>query len=193
MDILSKINWVDIVIVTILIRLCYVALQDGLSHEIFPLIGTMLTAAISLQYYHDLASFVKNLLNIPISILDAVVFLILVVGVGLLFKLAKALIDLLMKVTWHPFLEGFGGAIFGFLRGSIIVSLLLIFLALTPFSYMQHSIGDRSLTGIFFLKIAPAIHARLAWMLPTISIGDKAGSVESLLKAIVSDKSVKNN
>jgi membrane protein required for colicin V production len=191
MDILAKINWVDIVIVTILMRICYVALQDGLSHEIFPLVGTALTAAISLQYYHNLASFIKNLLNLPISILDFTAFLVLVVGVGLLFKLAKVLIDIMMQVTWNPFLEKFGGAFFGLLRGSVIISLLLIILSLAPLSYMQHSIRDRSMTGMFFLKIAPAIHSRLAWMLPTISIENKAGSVDSLVKTIVSDKSVK--
>lgn len=191
MDIIAKINWIDIVIVTILIRVCYVALEDGLSHEIFPLIGSALTAAISLQYYHNLASFIKNLLNLPITILDLTAFLLLVIGVGLLFKFARALVDLMMKVTWNPLLEKSGGMICGILRGSVIVSLLLITLSLAPLSYMQHSIRDRSLTGMFFLKIAPAIHARLAWMLPTISIEDKTGTVDSLVQAIVSDKSLK--
>ncbi len=192
MDIISRINWVDILAVIIIARTSYVALQDGLSHEIFPLIGTALTAAISLQYYHIAASSIKSVIAVPISILDLSAFSVLVVGIGLLFKLARVLVDALMKVTWHPFVEKVGGLICGMARGSIVVSIMLIIMSLAPLSYLQHSIRERSLTGIFFLRIAPEIHAKAAWMLPTINIEDSLPlASESLVQAIASDKSVK--
>ena len=192
MDIISKINWVDILVVTIVARTCYVALQDGLSHEIFPLIGTAFTVAIGLQYYHDIASFIKNIINVPVSILDLIAFTVLIIGVGIIFKLARVLVDALMKVTWHPFVEKFGGLICGMARGSVIVSMMLIIMSLAPLPYLQHSIRDRSLTGIFFLNIGPEIHARLAWMMPRINIDTKLSLTgEGLVKAITSDKSIK--
>lgn len=191
MDIISKINWVDILAVIIIARTSYVALQDGLSHEIFPLIGTAFTAAISLQYYRNIAFFAKNVIDIPISILDLLAFTALVIVIGLIFKLIRVLVDAIMQVTWHPFAEKFGGLICGIARGSIVVSLVLIMMALAPLSYLQHSIKDRSLTGMFFLRIAPQINKKVAWMLPAIKIERLLPPAdESLVQAIVADKSI---
>lgn len=169
MDIITKINWVDILIVIIIVRISYVALQDGLSHEIFPLIGTVLTAAISIHYYRDLALFIQNMVKLSIPILNMLAFITLVIGVGLVFKLARALVDVLMKVTWHPLVEKSGGLVFGLLRASVVVSIVLTVMSLMPLSYLQYSIKDRSLTGSYFLKIAPEISSKVAWAFPTIS------------------------
>ncbi|MFH1189960.1 MAG: CvpA family protein [Candidatus Omnitrophota bacterium] len=169
MDILTKINWIDVLTAIIIVRIGYVALQDGLSHEIFPLIGTAATACISARYYSDLAVFVQARTGLPVHSLDLVAFVLLVVCVGLIFKLARALVDILVKVTWHPLVEKFGGLIFGLARASVVVSLLLMMMSLTPLSYLNYSIKERSLSGPYFLKVVPEISGRLAWMFPAIA------------------------
>ena len=170
MDILTKINWVDILIVIIIARISYIALQDGLSHEIFPLIGTVITAAISMRYYRDLSAFVQGTTGISMPVLEVLAFIALVVCVGLIFKLARLLVDALLKVTWHPFVEKFGGLVFGFLRASVVVSILLTIMSLTPLSYLSYSIKDKSLLGHYFLNITPEISNRTAWAFPVIAI-----------------------
>ncbi len=166
MDMLAKINWVDVLVVIVVVRISYVALQDGLSHEIFPLVGTIATACISVRYYSDLAVFVQSITGLPVQSLDLIAFIILVIGIGLIFKLAKFLVDILLKVTWHPLVEKFGGLIFGLLRASVIVSIVLMTMLLTPFSYLHHSIKERSLSGPYFLKVVPEISSRVAWVFP---------------------------
>lgn len=166
MDILTKINWVDILAVIIVVRISYVALQDGLSHEIFPLVGTIATACISARYYNDLAVFIQGITGVSVRSLELFVFVILVLGIGLIFKLTKFLVDILLKVTWHPLVEKFGGLIFGLLRASIVVSIVLMAMSLTPFSYLQYSIKERSFSGPYFLKVVPEISSRVAWVFP---------------------------
>jgi uncharacterized membrane protein required for colicin V production len=168
MDILTKINWVDILAVIIVVRISYVALQDGLSHEIFPLVGTVATACISARYYNDLAVFVQGITGVPVRSLESFIFIILVLGIGLIFKLTKFLVDILLKVTWHPLVEKAGGLIFGLLRASVVVSIVLMAMSLTPFSYLQYSIKERSLSGPYLLKVVPEISGRVAWVLPAI-------------------------
>lgn len=168
MDILTKINWVDILIVIIMARMSYIALQDGLSHEIFPLIGAVLTAAVSMRYYHELALSIQGMAGISLQILEVSVFIVLVIAIGLIFKLARFLVDALLKVTWHPFVEKFGGLIFGFLRASVVVSILLMIMSLTPLPYLHYSIKDKSLLGPYFLNIAPEISNKTAWVFPAI-------------------------
>ena len=166
MDIITKINWVDVLALIIVVRISYVALQDGLSHEIFPLIGTIATACISARYYNDLAVFVQSITGLPVQNLEIFTFIILVIGIGLIFKLTKYLVDILVKVTWHPLVEKFGGLIFGLLRASVIVSIVLMAMTLTPFSYLQYSIKERSFSGPYLLKVVPEISSRVAWVFP---------------------------
>lgn len=168
MDILTRINWVDILIVIIIARISYVALQDGLSHEIFPLIGTALTAAISMRYYHELSMFIQGMAGMSVQILEVLAFIALVIVIGFIFKLARFLVDALLKVTWHPFVEKFGGLIFGFLRASVVVSIVLTIMSLTPLPYLSYSIKDKSLLGPYFLNITPEISSKTTWALPVI-------------------------
>ena len=166
MDIIAKINWVDVLIVIILVRIGYVALQDGLSHEIFPLIGAVATACISARYYSELALLVQSITGLSVQILDLLVFVLLIVGIGLIFKMARILVDILVKVTWHPLVEKFGGLIFGFLRASVVISVVLMMMSLMPFSYLHYSIKERSLSGPYFLKVVPEISSKIAWVFP---------------------------
>lgn len=166
MGILTEINWIDIVNVIILIRISYVALQDGLSHEIFPLIGTVISAAVSIRYYHDITLRVQEALKVTAPILDLLAFVALVAFIGLIIRLLKMAVDAIVKVTWHPFVEKFGGLLSGVLRGAIIVSIVLTIMMLTTLPYLQYSVKEKSYSGSFFLKVAPRISESLAWAMP---------------------------
>ncbi len=170
MDILTKINWIDILAAIIVVRIGYVALQDGLSHEIFPLIGTLLNAAISIRYYHDLALSIQGVLTFPIETLNLLSILILVVVMAIVFKLLKFLVDAIVKVEWHPFVEKFGGLIFGLARALVVVSLMLTVMLQMPLSYFKHSIKDKSISGPYLMKIAPGVSNRLSWAMPVIAM-----------------------
>ena len=163
MDILSRVNWVDLLAVIIMLRTIYISFKDGLSHEIFPLFGSILKLVLSLHFYNKLGSMLYSKAPIiPESIFNLVSFLAIVLIAGLALKFLKVLVDAIIKVTWHPLIEKFGGLLVGILRGVIAVSMVLIFLALVPLSYLQWSIKDRSLYGMFFLRIGPAIYRTIS-------------------------------
>ena len=67
---------------------------------------------------------------------------------------------------FYPLAEKFGGLIFGLLRASVIVSIVLTIMSLTPFSYLRYSIEERSLSGPYFLKVVPGISGKVAWVFP---------------------------
>ncbi len=202
MEILTKINWVDVLVVIIIIRTTYVSLQDGLSHEILPLVGSVCMLVFSLHYYNKIALFFyDNGFALPMPLLNLLGFIVTAVGIGLVFRFLKVIIDKIIKVSWHPFIERFGGLLAGIIRSCILTSLILIMLALVPLSYLQWSIRDRSLTGMYFLRIGPAIYEKLSVLLPAVSSkGErsvKAGGGQSapvsskeMLDDLLSDKSV---
>ncbi len=190
MDILARINWVDVLIIIIMFRMSYVAFQDGLSHEIFPLIASICTVTLGIRYYERLAAFLsRHAFNMPIDWASFLSFTTLVIGISIVFKLIRAVLDKIVKVAWHPAIEKFGGLVFGIIRASIVTSVILIILALLPMSYLTWSIKDRSLTGIYFLRIGPAIYESASKFLP--GVRPAGSSAESgALKMLISEKSM---
>ena len=178
MEIITKINWVDVLVLIIVLRISYIAFQDGLSHEIFPLIGTVCTLVLSLHYYNKISVFLTtNLAKIPVETANFLSFFVLIIAIGLLFKLIRLIVDKIIKITWNPLIEKFGGLFAGILRALAVASTVLIIIALIPLSYLQWSIRDRSLIGMYFLRIGPAIHEKVF------------ATKESMVQEIISTKS----
>jgi len=191
MDILTHTNWVDVLVLIIVLRTSYVAFQEGLSHEIFPLIGNLVIVVASLHYYAKLGSFFsENLVKMPPSIADFLSFLILVIGIGLLFRVIKVLLDMIIKVEWHPLLERLGGMVFGVARAFIAASLVLMILALVPLPYLQRSIRDRSLTGPYVLGVGPYIYEKAYAALPFLRKEGPPVTRDEIIKRLESDKSL---
>lgn len=167
MDIITRINWVDILVITIIIRISYVSYSEGLSHAVLPLVGAVCVATVSLGYYERLSIMTaEHAFGIPIEVVRPAVFLVLAVATGLMFKLAKVIVDKIVKVSWFPAIEKIGGCIVGIMRASILTSLILVYLAMIPLDYFKKSMMDRSVTGIYFLGIAPAICEKTSKFLP---------------------------
>ena len=170
MEILTKINWVDVLILILILRTSYVSLQDGLSHEILPLIGSVCMLVFSLHYYGKIASFLfNNGFTIPMELLNLISFVFTVICIGILFKFLKVVVDKIVKVSWHPLIEKFGGMLAGIVRGVILTSIILTIIVLIPLPYLQWSVNTRSLTGIYFVKIGPSIeHTAVALPQPVL-------------------------
>jgi uncharacterized membrane protein required for colicin V production len=186
MDIITRLNWIDVIVIIVILRTSYVAFQDGLSHEIFPLIGAVGTLILALHYYNAVALIISRTI-LPTHTVVAVFFsfLALVIIIGLIFRLLRGIVDAVVKVSWHPALEKFGGLVVGVIRASVVASTVLIILALLPLPYIQWSIREKAVTGMYFLRIGPEIYSKTAALLPAAG---KAITKESLINDIVSDK-----
>jgi uncharacterized membrane protein required for colicin V production len=161
MQILSKMNWVDVLVIILMIRISYVAFMDGLSHEIFPFLGTLAVFVLSLHYYMGLGNIMSaNLGSMPVEISNCLSFIILIVVLGFIVKFLKVVLDKIVKVQWHPVIEKFGGLFVGILKAYIITAMVLTVLVLIPLSYLRWSVRDRSLTGRYVLMAGPEAYSR---------------------------------
>jgi uncharacterized membrane protein required for colicin V production len=160
-QILSQINWVDVFVVILMFRMSYVAFMDGLSHEIFPLIGSIAVLVLSLHYYKTLGDTISaGMGGIPPEITNLLGFVIIVVISGFAVKFLKIVIDKIVKVQWHPVIEKFGGLFAGMVKAYVITAVILTMMALIPLSYIRWSVQDRSLTGKYFLMAGPQAYSK---------------------------------
>ncbi len=173
MELITKINWVDVLVAILMLRISYVAFRDGLSHEIFPFIGSILIMVLAMHYYTVLGSYIsRNMMNMPIELANFLSFLVLVVALGLLVRLSRVALDKIVKVQWHPIMEKFGGLVVGIMKAYVVTGIVLMTLSLIPLSYLQWSIKDKSLTGKYILRAGPEIYNRVGRFFPVIKFGE---------------------
>ncbi len=169
MELIARINWVDILVAILMLRISYVAFRDGLSHEIFPFIGSIMIMMLAMRYYASLGALIsRGMMNMPMELSNFLAFLALVVALGFLVRLLRLLLDKIVKVEWHPVLEKFGGLAVGIMKAYVVTAIVLTTLSLMPLSYLAWSIKDKSLTGKYVLRAGPEIYNRVGIFLPAI-------------------------
>ena len=191
MDIIRQLNWIDVLVIILVIRISYVAFQEGLSHEIFPLISGIASIIISLRYYHKLGGFFSNAMPaLSKAISNFTGFCLLVIGTGLAFKFVRIVLNKVIKVQWHPLIERFGGLVFGACRGAITACLVLETMVMAPLPYLQWSIRDRSFSGVYFVRIGPTVYEAASRFLPFIKADGRPADKEAIINDLLSDKTI---
>lgn len=160
---LHKINWVDVLLLICLVRICLVAAKNGLPTEFFKLLGTVVATYISFHYYKAGASFLEKALSLnvkdplAVTIADIFSFTLLAICGYLILMVLRSLFVRLIQMEAHRGIDKWGALLLGLLRVVLFFSLFLSFLRFMNVDYFKESISN-SLTGKRIYKVAPATH-----------------------------------
>ena len=165
--IIKTINWVDILVVILLIRTTYIGLSQGFAVEVFKSIGLICASVVSMHNYNRLGEFVNSysFFSSPTAS-KAGSFIILTCAVLLVFKLLRIIFQFIAKIEVVSWLERFGGIIIGLCRGVLLSSVILFILTLMPPEYVKRSVDTNSLSGPYLVKITPATYDFIIKFLP---------------------------
>ena len=148
-------NWLDIVVIVIVAWFTFFAFSAGVIREVVTIIGVALGVVLAGLFYEDLADDVKLAIdtdNAP----EIIAFLLIFGACALAGQLAamvlKQTASLLMLGTFDQLL----GAVFGFVKGMIVVEILLIVFVTYPALGLRETI-DESLFGPMFLDGIPIL------------------------------------
>ncbi len=153
------INWVDFLIIGIIIRMLYIGLRTGIGIEFFKLIGVWLATILTFQLYSTpLADALhEKLPALPLDAADAFVFVSLLTIIILIVRMIRESFFLLVKIDAQNTLNKWGGLLLGCVRGMWIASLALIIMTISTIQYLETS-AKSSLFGHRFINIAPRIY-----------------------------------
>lgn len=156
MNILTRINWIDILCVILLFRISYIAYKRGFSAEIFKFAGTVCALFFSLHYYYSVAqalitriTFVK----IPLETARFFTFIFCAVLGYLAFVLLRFIFSRFIHMEATPQFNNWGGLSIGILRGVLFLGLLFYVFCLSPLPYFSKSVKD-SLTGKKMVQVS---------------------------------------
>ena len=163
-NILRQINWLDIFVIILLARICYVAINTGLPIEIFKILGTLCAIYFSFHYYSSLSGSIQKIVgfkNIPIGFLNFSSFLILTVFSYGIFIILRKIFSSLVKIDSVSTLNKLGGVALGTIRGILLASLLVFIFVISGNGYLKGSVRA-SYSGKTLFKIAPATYKTIS-------------------------------
>lgn len=163
MELFRQFNFLDIVLLIILFRICYIAVTMGLPIEFFKLLGVLSATYVSLHYYINLSDIIQSRYlpkNMPLEFMDFLIFLILAAAGYLVFVCLRGTFYRFMKMEATPKINKIGGFILGLARGFFTVGLITYCLAISTISYLTLSV-KHSYLGSRAFSIAPQTYSWL--------------------------------
>ena len=140
LNIISYINWVDIIVLVFILRCVYLGTATGLTAESFKFIGTVLSLVLAVHWHSQVAGIITTNLSLPAWLSQFLCFVIINQTIRIIFKYGVVMLLKVLNLQFLPKLERGGGAIIGFGRSIILAGIVLLSLLFIPSDYMQESI-----------------------------------------------------
>ena len=184
-DFLSKINWIDVLMVVIIFRILFIGLKNGLITEAFKLFGAIFSVFIVLHYYIAFAGLIFSKLHFPKAVTLSLSFLILWALVTLIFKLIRDGLLLIFSIETQKHVDRWGGGVLSAVRALIICGLtfyLIILMGIdTPYRMAKTSISRRCFSPVAVGIYSMIYTGLVSKFFPNEKINNQALSVPQLL------------
>jgi len=146
-------NWLDFVIILILIGFVAAAYSAGLIREVVTLVAVLLGIVIAGALYDKLAKDVLVFLSDE-DAAQAISFLILFGAVYLFGQIMAYVLKTGASLVMLGWANHIGGAVFGLFKGLLVVQVLLVIFAAYPSLKLDGAIEDSGL-GRYFVDDVP--------------------------------------
>ena len=151
-------NWIDGVLVALLLAMVVVGSKKGLIRELMAFVLFFASLIISIRYIDRLAVWVHEQMGGSTLISAMLSFIILLAGAYIVFKLLGLLFYKVASVKTDKKRDQMGGALVGFLRGWVAVSFLTMLVFLLPLPDWFYASFENSFFGPTIAKTIPMMY-----------------------------------
>lgn len=156
-EIIQKFNWVDILILTLMIRALYIGFKRGFINEILHLLALVASIFVVFHYTPLCVKYLESSIFFKPQFARAMTFIFLWGLVSLLAKFARGALLLVFKVEAKSFLDKIGGVAIAAVRGLLLCSLTLWLLVSTESAYAIRTING-AYTSKYVVQWAPNVY-----------------------------------
>jgi uncharacterized membrane protein required for colicin V production len=165
MEILKNINWLDILVLILILRAVYIGSKRGLTAELFNFFGILVSLVAAVMWYSQTADVLIINFKLPVWLSQFLCFVIIAQLVRFIFKYGLVLLLKMFNVQFVPQLERLGGGVVGLARGIILSGIIILAIGIIPNDYLKESIEIKSFTGNFLLKATESTYTSLTFWL----------------------------
>lgn len=159
-EVVKSINWVDILVAAIVIRIIYIGIKRGFVVELFKLIGVLSAVFVTLHYFSSFSQLLQDNAHLPLGMANIVAYGTLWGVVVLVFKLVRDGVLVLLKIEAHSGFDKWGGMVLAAGRAVLLSSLTLLFLSAATVGYFTKNL-EKSLMASRVIRVAPGIYEGL--------------------------------
>ncbi|MDO8662558.1 MAG: CvpA family protein [Candidatus Omnitrophota bacterium] len=158
LNILKQINWVDILVLILVVRTCFIAAKCGFPIELFKFLGTLSAIYFSFHYFVILSDYISDWLalgkRLPLEFLQFIIFVLLAIAGYAAFILLRSILYRFLKMEAVSSLNKWGGLILGIARGTFLASLIIFAMFISSIDYLRNS-SKSSYSGKRLFMLAP--------------------------------------
>lgn len=155
---MGSFNWIDALGIIVLLRLTYVGVRLGLGTELTKLLGVLVGVFVGFRWYQVLGDWLATRTVLSHERAGALVLAALVVASYLIVGLGLRALGKLATVRFTPTLGKVGGGAAAIARSGLVMSIFLVILQQFPSEYLHSSIEERSWSGRYLARVAPAVY-----------------------------------
>jgi membrane protein required for colicin V production len=141
-------NWLDIAIVLVVAFFAATAFSAGLIRELVTLVSVVVGVVVAGVFHDDLARDVLVFIDSETTA-RAVGFLVLLGAIFLAGQLIAIMLKQVAAILLLGWADRMGGALFGLLKGLVVVEVLLILFVRYPRLGLDDAIEDSGLASVF--------------------------------------------
>lgn len=157
-------NLLDFLILIPICYFCYRGFINGIIKEVLSIAGIILAVFMTFQYMDPLSTVIKPLFNEKAGYIPFISGAMIFIGTISLVQLVAFLMKKFLETINLNFINRFTGLAFGFLKGGIMVSAILLILA--GFNLPSKQARDQSLAYPYIIYLAPEAYNAIALMYP---------------------------
>lgn len=161
-------NLLDIVLGVIILLFVVRGILQGLFKEGIGLAGIILGVVLGINRYQQLGRAISSQFGIlSLKISNIIAFIIIFGGIAILGAIAGIVIHNLL--SRHPFTRGVekaGGFILGLAEGTLVCSVILILLTISPFAKNLNSWSKGSILKPYIMRVCPFVYDSIVSITP---------------------------
>jgi uncharacterized membrane protein required for colicin V production len=160
MEFLKSLNWVDILVAVVAIRIVYISVQTGFVCEFTKTLGVLAAVFVAFHYYVKISVIIGRMVQVPMSVVEVCVFTASWLLILLLCKFLRDGIFLVFTVQAISVVNQWGAAVVAIGRFFLTASMLMFVFLLTDQPYMER-MTSTSFTQKYVLSVAPQVYRGL--------------------------------
>lgn len=153
-------HWLDLAIIAVVGWLTWRAFTVGLIREVVTLAAVLAGALLAGRFYGELAADIEFLIDDPRT-RELVAFIAIFGGVVVLGQIGALLLRRIASLLLLGPFDRLGGAAFGFVKGVVVVEVLLIAVTAFPAATQLTEAVEESALAPFFLDGIPVVERLL--------------------------------
>jgi uncharacterized membrane protein required for colicin V production len=157
MGILKALNWVDILVLALAVRIIYASAQTGFVIEFFKLLAAFAALFVSFHYYSGFAHIVQKT-GVVFPGIGAAAFIVLWLLVLLICKFIRDGFVMLFTVQAVTSIDKWGAMLISVGRVVITTSMVMFFFLVTNQGYLER-MTKASFSGKYLLTVSPKVYS----------------------------------